>query len=387
MTNSTRKELNPPDTQKARFMRNVAIKALVLFVLVNLLFALVTPLPRLGSISAYNHLFPGRKRLPYGDNPERAYNLSLYNLEAMFASHELAGGEKPAGEFRVILIGDSSTWGYLLPANQTLAEALNQKNLRLEDGRVVRAYNLGYPVMSLMKDLLLLSYAQRFEPDLIIWPVTLESFPYDKQLFSPLLRNNPQPVRSLIQDYRLSLNPHDPGFVDAGILDRTLAGSRRALADLLRLQLYGVMWAATGIDQDLPESYTPRQEDLEADETFHGLLPPTLHDSDLAFEILTAGVRMAGETPLLIVNEPMFISQGKNSNIRYNFYYPRWAYDAYREKLAQLSAENDWQYIDLWDAIPAEEFTNSAVHMTAYGTSLLADQIAPFLLNLSKPSN
>ncbi len=55
----------------------------------------------------------------------------------------------------------------------------------------MRAYNLGYPVMSLTKDLLILDYAQRYQPDLIIWAVTLESFPYDKQLFPPLLQNNP----------------------------------------------------------------------------------------------------------------------------------------------------------------------------------------------------
>ncbi len=43
----------------------------------------------------------------------------------MFASHEISAGAKPADEFRVILIGDSSTWGFLLPADQTLAAYLN----------------------------------------------------------------------------------------------------------------------------------------------------------------------------------------------------------------------------------------------------------------------
>ncbi len=58
---------------------------------------------------------------------------------------------------------------------------------RLSGGKHVRFYNLGYPVMSLAKDLLLLSYAQSYQPDLIVWLVTLESFPYDKQLFPPLV--------------------------------------------------------------------------------------------------------------------------------------------------------------------------------------------------------
>ncbi len=46
---------------------------------------------------------------------------------------------------------------------------------------------------------------------------------------------------------------------------------------------------------------------------------------------------MAGSIPVVIINEPMFISQGKNSDIRYNFYYPRWAYDDYREMMTEKS--------------------------------------------------
>ena len=36
--------------------------------------------------------------------------------------------------------------------------------------------------------------------------------------------------------------------------------------------------------------------------------------------------------------EPMLISAGKNSDIRYNFFYPRWAYDEYRRQMAERAA-------------------------------------------------
>ena len=94
--------------------------------------------------------------------------------------------------------------------------------------------------MSLAKDLLLLSYAQSYQPDLIIWLVTLESFPYDKQLYPPLLQNNASPLADLIETYSLKLDPDDPSLVQPGFWQRTLLGQRRPLADLLRLQLYGV---------------------------------------------------------------------------------------------------------------------------------------------------
>ena len=294
----------------------------------------------------------------------------------MFASHVLAAGPKPADEFRVILIGDSSTWGYLLPADQTLAAYLNAKGMQASNGRPMRFYNLGYPVMSLMKDLLILSRTESYQPDLIIWLVTLESFPYDKQLFPPLLQHNPEAVRSLIQANQLHLDANDPGFVEPNFWDQTLIGQRRTLADLLRLQFYGVMWAATGIDQDIPTTYTPRMEDLPADPSFHNLQPPHLQTSDLAFDILRAGIDTAGKTPVLLINEPMFISQGENSDIRYNFYYPRWAYDDYRSLLASQSEANGWPYLDLWNAIDGNDFTNSAVHLSPAGSAQLADLVA-----------
>lgn len=360
--------------------RNVVLKALGLFLAFNLLFALADPLPALARLSAYNRLFLGRARLPYGDNPTAAYNLSLFSLEGMFASHEIDGAPKRADEYRVVLIGDSSTWGFLLEADQTLSAYLNAAGLTLPDGRRVRAYNLGYPVMSLAKDLLILSEALRYEPDLIVWPLTLESFPYDKQLFAPLLQNNRERLAALIERYDLSLDPDDPNLKQPGPWERTLVGQRRPLADLLRLQLYGVMWAATGIDQDIPQTYDRPMEDLPADLEFHGLQPPHLREEDLAFEILEAGLEMAGEIPVLIVNEPMFISQGENSDLRYNFYYPRWAYDDYRLLLGERAREQGWRYLDAWNLAPKEEFTNSAVHMSPAATQLFAEAVGEAIL-------
>lgn len=359
------------------------MKGLLLFFLANLVFALLNPMAGLGDISAYNHLFPGRDRLPYGDNPSRAYNLSLFNLNAMFASHELNAGPKPPGEYRVILIGDSSTWGFLLEPGQTLSAYINAANFQLPDGRRVRAYNLGYPVMSLTKDLLILSYAIRYQPDLIVWPLTLESFPYDKQLFPPLLQNNPEPVRNLIQTYGLHLNLDDPNFVQDNFLGNTMIGQRRPLADLLRLQFYGLLWAATGVDQDIPAVYTPRAEDLPTDPSFHNLNPPHLKSSDLAFDILNAGAKAAQKTPILFINEPMFVSHGKNSDIRYNYFYPRWAYDDYRKLIASESQSNGWNYLDMWDSVPNTEFTNSAVHLTPKGSAIFAEKVGKAILRMA----
>ncbi|NJL56132.1 hypothetical protein HC928_13840 [bacterium] len=166
----------PPTPYRWGFVRRVIVKAALLFVAFNLLFALLRPVETLGSISLYNVIVPGRERLPYGENPAQSYTLSLNTLSAMFASHVISR-PKPADEYRVLLIGDSATWGWRLENVETLAAVLNRGDLQTGDGQRVVVYNLGYPIMSLTKDLLLLDSAMHFAPDLVIWLVTLESFP------------------------------------------------------------------------------------------------------------------------------------------------------------------------------------------------------------------
>ncbi len=361
--------------QSRRSEAGVLVRVLALFVALNVLFALLNPAPALGKASLYNSVFPGRQRLPYGDDPARAYNLSLFDLNAMFASHELAM-PKPADEFRVLLIGDSSTWGWFLDNTDTLAGKLNDKAMQAGDGRKVHVYNLGYPIMSLMKDALILDKAMQFQPDLIVWPVTLESFPSSKQLTHPIVQNNAPAIRDLIANYNLRADPNDPALVDPSWLDKTIVGQRRALADWFRLQVFGGMWGATGIDQYMPAQYEPAQRDLEADETFHELKPPALKKDDLAFDILDAGAAIAGDVPVLVVNEPILVSEGRNSDVRYNYFYPRWAYDQYREMLAEHMKQTSASYLDVWDAVPEEEFTNSAVHLSPAGSAMLADRLA-----------
>ena len=346
----------------------VVLKAAVLFVLFNVAFVFMNRVPW-GKLSLYNSLFPGRERFPFGETRE-SYNLSLFDLDAMFASHVLAGTEKAPDEYRVLLIGDSSVWGTLLTPAQTLAGQLNSGTVSA-CGKTVRAYNLGYPTISLMKDLMILDQARQYQPDMVIWLTTLEAFPKDKQLTSPIVANNAQRVQQLITNYQLPFNANDPALVKQSPWEQTFVSQRRAIADLLRLQIYGALWASTGIDQTYPENYERAQTDLEASQDFHGLT--SLQDA-LAFDVLVSGMSIAPNT--LLVNEPMLISNGLNSDIRYNFFYPRWAYDEYRQRLAERAAARNWDYLDLWDLVPPSEFTNSAIHLTPAGERLLANTIA-----------
>src|SRR5215204_649774 len=324
------------------------LKATLLFVLFNFAFILTHNIP-FGKLSLYNVIFPGRERFPFGETRE-SYNLSLFDLDAMFTSHMLAGTEKTPEEYRVFLIGDSSVWGTLLTPEQTLAGQLNANPVSA-CGKTVRAYNLGYPTISLTKDLMILDQAKEYHPNMIIWLTTLEAFPEDKQFESPLVANNAERIQELIFKYELNASTTDPALNYLSKQDQAFVSQRRAVADLIRLQMYGALWASTGIDQIYPEDYERAQTDLEASDDFHGIT--NLSDA-LAIDVLDAGMH-AVPVPTILVNEPMLISNGLNSNVRYNFFYPRWAYDAYRKQVAELAAAQNWHYLDLWDLVPASE--------------------------------
>ena len=359
----------------------VLLKAGLLFIILNVLFALLNPLPAIEELSVYNTLVPGRHRLPYGEDP-RSYNLSLNSIAAMFASHEVAQ-PKPEREFRLFIIGDSSVWGVLLKPEETLASQLNNQQITLEDGRTVRAYNLGHPVLSLTKDLLLLDHAMQYKPDMILWLTTLRSFPRDKQFFAPLVQNNAEHVRALFETHDLDYNLQDAQLVDLSFLDQTIVGQRRAVADWLRLQLYGVMWKTTGIDQFYPNEITLRTSEFDEDITWDDITTPReLTPDDLAFDIIETGLKIADQIPVLLVNEPIFIGEGRNSDLRYNLWYPRWAYDSYRDLYQNMAQQRGWNYLDLWDLIVPAKFTDSPVHLTPAGTARLAQQLA--LINMEK---
>jgi hypothetical protein len=370
----------------AKFIRNVLIKGILLFLIVNFAVALIPVGNDLGSLSLYNLLWPGRARLPFGENPKEAYNLSLYDLKVMFASHEISAGSKPDNEFRIILIGDSAAWGTLLQPGDTLSGLINTDNLTTCDGKTVRAYNLAYPSMSLTKDLMILEKAMAYEPDLIVWPVTLQSFPNKVQIETPLVANNPQLVQPLIDEFDLPLDEYTGDFVQTNFWDLTLIGRRRTIFDALQLQFYGMMWASTGIDQTYPADYTPAQRDFEADDnTFMGWEPGSLRLDWLSTDVLKAGALLAGDVQVLVVNEPILISTGANSDIRYNYFYPRWAYDQYRLMMAERSIYANWDYVDLWDFVPEDQFTNSAVHLTPMGSQIYYEALKPTLEGLICP--
>jgi hypothetical protein len=85
---------------------------------------------------------------------------------------------------------------------------------------------------------------------------------------------------------------------------------------------------------------------------------------------------------MLIVNEPVYIGHGQAAALRYNNLYPRWAYDAYRERLASEAAARGWAYVDLWDTVARDQFTDSPVHVTPEAARQISGAVQTALIDL-----
>lgn len=353
-------------------------KALVLFLIFNLLFAGIHP--TIGELSAFNSIYPGLERFPYGQMPDSGFHFTVTNLDTLFAAHVLSDGEKPADEYRVLVIGDSSVWGYLHPPDETLTGVLNAANLTTCSGKRVKFYNLGFPGISVVKDLFFLIYAQEYDPDLVIWVVSLLSFPEEQQAI-PIVVNNTQRILARVAPNDLPDRLLNPNADPPSFWDKTIVGQRNDLMDITSLHLYGIFWMATGLDHVFPEAYAGPQVDLKASNGFYDWEPPTIDKDDLLFDAIEAGLQIAGNDPIILINEPIFVSSGENSQIRYNQYYPRWAYDEYRQIILEESRQAGWNYIDLWDLLPPDEFSNTEFHRTSAGEQEMARNILPLILS------
>lgn len=346
----------------------VVIKAVLLFIALNAVYYVVQPMRLVNRLSVYNTLVPGRERLPFADYPDQSYNLSILNLDQMLASHVIAR-PKAADEFRVVMLGDSAVWGYLLEPAQTQAACLNRLDLRLADGRAVKFYNLGYPKLSVIKDLLILQKALNYQPDMIIWATTLASVYPSDQLDFELIKAQYSALAALQEQYHFNL--YQWPLAEPDWLSRTFWGQRREIANWLRYQIVGIGWGATDIDHEIPKFVTPHVSNVSESTDPLTVNMMSLRRAnqivpeDLSFDVMKAGIDWAKERglPTLVVNEPIYRSS--TSQARWNMYYPKWAYDGYREALRVTAEAQGWAYVDKWDAVSPDMFTDTDFHLTA----------------------
>jgi hypothetical protein len=350
------------------------IKGLLLFIIMNFVFA--TWNPAVGKWSLYNWLVPGRLRFPYGQGAND-HNLTVDDLDAMFASHEVSAVHKE-DEIRVFFVGDSSIWGDYLTPEETLSEQVNGLDLTCDEKKI-HVYNLGYPHTFLLKDLLILYHAMQYEPDIVFWFVTTDSF-LRKAPLSVLTANAEESIQ-LISNYGVDYGIKKIAKYRENFWDKTLLGQRENLARIIKLQLLGFVWEMTALDQsNSPIKFAATNRVVSDDFTYRGMIPPYDLSKRLVVRLLDSGAEVTDQIPLVIVNEPIMVATQGRKDVRYNEFYPRWAYDQYREILKARARENRWYYLDFWDSIPEENFTDTPLHLNPEGEALLANIMKPEIL-------
>lgn len=347
----------------------ILFKASLLFVIFNFAFAYV-PDAILWRISLYNTVLPGKTRFPLEEN-----------LEEIFNAHEIASSALRKDEYKVVVLGDSSVWGYKVNPDETSASLVNAAHISVCDGKTVHIYNLGYPAPLVLKDMLILQRALSYQPDLIIWNITLLSMLETKQDVRShvLMKNNPTATNNLMNQYGLGA---EIGYLPVSSSQhQTFLDQRNDLARFVKAQLDDIRWATTGGEQ-VDKTYTSLEMDVNSDLVFkkYNLPPPTLNRNLLHFEVLAAGVKMAGNVPVIFLNEPIQIVTGANSDVRYNKMYPRWVYNQYRTLMRAHAAQAGWDYVDQWNIIPPTQFSDTTFHRTTIGEKIFARTLQALIL-------
>ncbi|HEX2698172.1 MAG TPA: hypothetical protein VHM28_10730 [Anaerolineales bacterium] len=346
----------------------VLVKGLMLFALFEYFF--FTSAFNVGSLDVYDALGIQRLRFPTSTYAPEDAALDAGNLDAMFASH-IVSQPKAANEFRVMVFGDSAMWGIGETPDQTLPGQLGAIGLTCDD-KIVHVYNLSYPRSSATKDLMILDKALQYQPDLIVWVLTLYTLMPKTRVDHWLVTQNPDEFYELGSGFGFLPKDYEPPTE----LDKILA-KQRALFRTVRYELYSLVNLAVGVDQ-IQGDYEDVPTDLSADLAFEGLYPPAIKPSQLSIDQVKDFYTLADTTPVILVNEPIMVLKNKtNSDVRYNFYYPRWVYDQYRQYLGEAAEQNNWDYLDLWDTFPSESFTNTPLHLNPAGERKLAEMIAP----------
>ena len=364
----------------------VLLKAAFLFIVLNIIYALVDP--PVGKLSLYNRLLPGRLRFPYEQEPafySIGYNAPVYeDFDAMFGAHVISS-RKPRDEFRLILLGDSATWGIGVQAHETLSEQINRLQIKTCDGRNVRAYNLGYPMPFLMRDAMILDKAMEYKPDMVLWLVTLYSLE-PKKAETYFILPHAERYQRLVSVYNLTSSHLAEPVTERTFWNQTIIGERRRLKNIILTQMLGFLWAGTGIDnhEGLQPWTAPLSPDVSDQLDYEGWHPDESGDllNSLRLDVLYAGFKIAEEAPVVLVNEPIFIAEGKNHDLRYNAFYPRWAYDEYRHWMLEWTDREGIDWLDYWNALPSTGFIDQNFHRSSVGEKEFAKLLVPEIRKL-----
>ena len=353
------------------------------------------PLPCLGAASVLFALAfmcaarPSAARLclpPLFENGQRLHPLTdvrLMWLEPLLRQHEICWRDK-ASDVRIALFGDSAVFGFPLPADQSFSALLNAQfaAARLP----AHIFNLAWVFTYQPRDALILHESLAYEPDLIVYVLTLVNLmhvapaPYP----FPLVRFFELNTEALT---RLTAAP-PPGLAEPFELYRQVADRSIWLVATDRLRQLGYLTHAVfhSLANDMTRRLgaEPPPEPLPAPTHLAAYdCQATLKQNATMFRDFEswnpledlAAIRARTGTDVLVINWPDAAEpRGRCFNRRYGaaliHEYNRW--------LGEETARLGLPYLDLQDLLAPSEFIDS-LHVTADGHRQIAERVAQAL--------
>ena len=372
-----------------RQMLRVFLKALALLIVFDVLQMALGLSSALDHWSIYRDLTPPTMRLGLAN---QIGDPAWWRLNVLLDAHEIAQPKAP-DEYRVVFLGDSSTFCLYCRAGEAIPKDLTDLGVTI-DGKHVRGYNLAYPGPDWLKDVLILKHALQYQPDAIVWLVTAKGSSDQPTPAEPdahlITRLNAAELPDLQRRYSFHVwEMAQFANADAWYQSSLLAQGGR-IRDWLILMARTLHQAVINPGRDLTREYLlpgppVTQQPIKFPAEITSELPGygTLPNS--RWDLLLTGQRMAQEAgvPLLLVNEPIYIASGPHSDVNYNSDYERAVYDRFRSAMNMFTQDHQLSYLDLWNHLPPGEFSNTALHYNLQGNTHIAQEIAAKLQQLS----
>jgi hypothetical protein len=330
----------------------VIVKALILFISFNLI---LTSFPDLTGF-VFRQFLPKLHKFPtdvvyYDPRARHGFGVeNVFDVNVLFNTHLVSYEKKPANQYRIIFIGDSTV------RDGTIYPIVNRQGC---GGKILHAYDLGYYGTSATKDLMILQKAMQYSPDLIVWSVTSGTLSNEPKDFAMA---NSGDLVSLIHTYRMSM-PADQSYTN-GI--SFLSGADEILLQTRLLINYSVLFPAFGSSRAVIETGF---EDVVGN---NGETQQVLPGSGVyLFSALTAASKIAGDIPLIMINEPrprVVVTQAD--------------YLQYRQELLSLNGGQPWFFLDLWNLVPDRDFIDK-IHRNADGEVVYNKAVLPAILGIA----